>query len=612
MDDSSINRAQETSDRTLLEQLRGGNSAAYTELWRRHVSAALTLARRIAPTHAEDLVSDSFLAVYHQVTVAGGGPDASFRAYLFTVMRNTAMRWQRETERLLPVDVDNIDELCSQNDEDALELLARETTSAELLAAMSSLPERWQRVLWLTEVEEASRGQIAQELGIGANAVSQLHRRARSGLRMNWLDQQIPASLRDENVHVASLLPRLIVDGRANGISKKVNAHLRTCEQCANVNSELRSSYAHLRKVTLSLAGFAALAGTVPAMAPLATVGTAAGIASVGVIGAAIVASVGLMFASGAVPLGQGPHPGNGATPTGTSTGQNGAGDRENTDTSHGSGKKNSEPSGQNPTDVSTVLGRNNGDQSITSVAFLENDYVPPPRTPSHLPGSSPSSPSGGESAPKIQLTSQPAARSYLAPTISGTSTPGVEVLVEVTRPTVYEGQTNAPEVFAASTQASGAWQFRFQDLLFETPGVYNYRVWAHTEQADSAPLLSTFTLAAPEVRGLEFSAPYDPIPIGEASTSGVVFQVNGPALGTVCLDSAYTGQVAHIALDQNGQAIQRLRIPGAGSYYLVFRVCEGNYRSPGFEVFVDVEDPDGPIFGNYGPGSAMLEISNA
>lgn len=608
MDDSSINRAQDTNDRALLEQLREGNSAAYTELWRRHVAAALTLARRIAPAQAEDLVSDSFLAVYHQVTVAGGGPEASFRAYLFTVMRNTAMRWQRDTERLFPVEVDNIDELSSQNDEDALDLLTRETTSAELLAAMSALPERWQRVLWLTEVEEASRGQIAQELGIGANAVSQLHRRARSGLRMNWLDQQIPASLRDESVHVASLLPRLIVDGRANGISKKVNAHLRACEQCADVNSELRSSYAHLRKVTLSLAGFAALAGTVPAMAPLATAGTAAGIAAVSVIGAAIVASVGLVFASGAVPLGQVPHSPE-ATPTGTSSGQDGTGDRETGSTSHDSGERDSEPSAQKPSNSSTVLGRNNGDQSITSVAFIENNYVPPIRTPRHIPGGNPATPGG--SAPTIQLSSQAVARNYLAPTISGTSSPGADVLVEVIRPTLYEGQINTPEVFAASTQASGAWQFRFQDLLFETPGVYSYRVWASTEQAESAPLLSTFTLASPEVSGLEFSAPYDPIPIDEASTSGVVFQVNGPAFGTVCLDSAYTGQVAHIALDQQGQAIQRLRIPGAGSYFLVFRVCEGDYRSPGFEVFVDVEDPDGPIFGNYGPGSALLEVSN-
>lgn len=609
MDDSSIDRAPDTSDRALLEQLRGGDPTAYTELWRRHVAAALTLARRIAPAHAEDLVSDSFLAVYHQVTVAGGGPASSFRAYLFTVMRNTAMRWQRESERLRPVEVENLEELSAQSDEDALGLLTREHTSAELLAAMKSLPERWQRVLWLTEVEDASRGQIARELGIGANAVSQLQRRARSGLRMNWLNQQIPASLRDEQAHVANLLPRLIVDGRANGISKKVNAHLRACEQCADINSELRSSYAQLRKVTLSLAGFAALAGTVPAMAPLATVGTAAGIASASVLGAAVVASIGLVFASGAVQLGQ-HSPGSGSTPPGTSTSQEGAVDRENGNTSQGSGENKPDQDPHAPIETSTVLGRNNADHSITSVTFVENNYVPPARTPRYLPGQGPAQ--GSASAPNIQLTSAPAASSYLAPTISGTSTPGAEVLVEVTRPVIYEGQTTTPEVFAANVRSDGSWQFRFQDLLFETPGVYHYRVWAHTDQADSAPLPSTFTLASPEVSGLEFSAPYDPLPIAEASTTGVVFRVAGPASSTVCLDSAYTGQVAHIALDQHGQAIQRLRIPEAGSYFLVFRVCEGEYRSPGFEVFVDVEDPNGPIFGNYGPGSALLEVSNA
>lgn len=68
----------ESSDAELLSLLRAGETEAYTELWRRHIQAALRVARRLAPGQADDLASESFLAVYHQVTVAGNGPEGSF------------------------------------------------------------------------------------------------------------------------------------------------------------------------------------------------------------------------------------------------------------------------------------------------------------------------------------------------------------------------------------------------------------------------------------------------------------------------------------------------------------------------------------------------------
>jgi len=86
----------EPSDGQLLDRLREGDATAYEELWLRHVGAARRAATRIAPTDQEDLVSEAFLAIYRQVRVDGKGPQTSFRAYLFTVMRNIAARWYRE------------------------------------------------------------------------------------------------------------------------------------------------------------------------------------------------------------------------------------------------------------------------------------------------------------------------------------------------------------------------------------------------------------------------------------------------------------------------------------------------------------------------------------
>ena len=39
----------------MLRRLRGGESDAYTELWRRHIQPALKLAGRLAPGRADDL-----------------------------------------------------------------------------------------------------------------------------------------------------------------------------------------------------------------------------------------------------------------------------------------------------------------------------------------------------------------------------------------------------------------------------------------------------------------------------------------------------------------------------------------------------------------------------
>ena len=49
--------------------------------------------------------------------------------------------------------------------------------------AFASLPERWQAVLWHTEIEGARPADVAPLLGLTANSVAALAYRAREGLR---------------------------------------------------------------------------------------------------------------------------------------------------------------------------------------------------------------------------------------------------------------------------------------------------------------------------------------------------------------------------------------------------------------------------------------------
>ncbi|MGO1563128.1 MAG: RNA polymerase sigma factor, partial [Actinomycetaceae bacterium] len=274
------------SDADLLARLRDGDLGAYEVLWERHVGAAMRLARRLAADDAEDLVSEAFAAVLRQVTTTDAGPRSSFRAYLFTVMRNTAMRWSKAAQRsVADPEVDDVD------DADPSVLFEEDSDAAEILRALRALPERWQRVLWLTEVERVARPEIARQLGIRPNAVSSLHRRARNGLREEWLTQQVPADLRDAPGHVARDLPAYVA-GSPDVDADRIRSHVGECSRCADALAVLNVRSSRRAEITLGTLGFGALAVAASQSGATVAVGTGAGsVASAGVGSASVGAS---------------------------------------------------------------------------------------------------------------------------------------------------------------------------------------------------------------------------------------------------------------------------------------------------------------------------------
>ena len=78
------------ADGDLVLRTRSGDSDAFAELWRRHYRAGVTVARNMTSSlDADDLVQEAYTRIYQSI-VHGGGPTGSFRAYLFTSIRNTA------------------------------------------------------------------------------------------------------------------------------------------------------------------------------------------------------------------------------------------------------------------------------------------------------------------------------------------------------------------------------------------------------------------------------------------------------------------------------------------------------------------------------------------
>src|SRR5690348_7685948 len=128
------------SDAELIAAVRGGDQAAYGQLFERHRDAAMRLARQIAgSSDADDLVSEAFIKVLNVIS-AGGGPDLAFRAYLLTAVRRLHVDKIRRTSKVTPTDeLESFDPGVPFADPAVAEF-----ENAAASKAFASLPERWQ------------------------------------------------------------------------------------------------------------------------------------------------------------------------------------------------------------------------------------------------------------------------------------------------------------------------------------------------------------------------------------------------------------------------------------------------------------------------------------
>lgn len=239
------------SDAELIAEVRSGDSEAYGLLYRRHAPSAQALARQLTGSLAEadDLVAEAFTKLLIMLR-CGGGPDAAFRAYLLTVLRNTLYdRARRDRKVELSDDMTRHDPGVPWEDTAVAGLESRLAARA-----FTRLPERWRTVLWRTEVEQDSPTELAPLLGLTPNGVSALAYRAREGLRQAYLQEHLTDEVNDP--HRATDSHRPTVDRLGawarGGLSvqqrARVNAHLATCTHCRALAAELEDLSSGLRR----------------------------------------------------------------------------------------------------------------------------------------------------------------------------------------------------------------------------------------------------------------------------------------------------------------------------------------------------------------------------
>lgn len=256
---------QQLTDTQLLDQTRAGDMSAFDELYRRHVADARRVARIVTDDgeEAEGVVAEAFGRVLAKLR-QGGGPEGVLTPYLRTVIRRLAVDRHRKSSREdHPADPAMLNELPTADDE-----IAPVTDRQLIRAAFESLPERWQRVLWHSEIEGRPPAALTPALGSSPNAVAALAYRAGEGLRQAFLAAHLTASAPPS---CRPYLPKLAAYIRQTLPQEEdvaVAIHLDTCAHCRERRDELLLLVSDLRGVLVP-----ALLGTLKAGGSLAAAG---------------------------------------------------------------------------------------------------------------------------------------------------------------------------------------------------------------------------------------------------------------------------------------------------------------------------------------------------
>ncbi len=185
--------AHEAGERALLAALRGGDDRAYERLVSDHGGRMLAVARRMLRNEEEarDALQEAFLLAFRGLPRFEGSSRLS--TWLHRIVVNAALMKLRSRrahpeesiEPLLPAFLEDGHASASYRDwpESADRLLERSEVRGLVRASIDRLPATYRTVLLLRDIEELDTSEVAEQLGISANAVKIRLHRARQALR---------------------------------------------------------------------------------------------------------------------------------------------------------------------------------------------------------------------------------------------------------------------------------------------------------------------------------------------------------------------------------------------------------------------------------------------
>lgn len=169
-----MENGRENEDARLVARFRAGDMQAVETLFWRYADSVLAYAMRLLGnrTDAEEVLSDVFLRAFEGCM--GYRAEGTFKAWLFRIARNCCIDRLRQP-RLLRLE----DGSESARGDDTAEVELR----IAVQRALKRLPEEYQTVLLLCDVEEFTAKEVAEMLGRSVPSVKGVLYRARAALR---------------------------------------------------------------------------------------------------------------------------------------------------------------------------------------------------------------------------------------------------------------------------------------------------------------------------------------------------------------------------------------------------------------------------------------------
>jgi DNA-directed RNA polymerase specialized sigma24 family protein len=231
----------------------------------------------------------------------GAGPGHAVRAYLLTSVRRVAANGTSSAKREQLADDSAVfatqaARASDVSDAGTVDLGAdvramHEAEQSLAMRAFRSLPERWQAVLWHTEVEDESPSEVAMLFGLDANGTRVLASRAREGLKQAYLQAHVSTSLAtdQECARYADQLGTYARRKLRTRAERGLRKHLEECAKCRLAASQIEEVAAGIPAVVpvavigwFGAAGYAKAAGLVAGGAGAGAAGAAGAAAAAG------------------------------------------------------------------------------------------------------------------------------------------------------------------------------------------------------------------------------------------------------------------------------------------------------------------------------------------
>jgi len=147
-----------------------------SEIWQKYsLNLASFIRSKVESDIVDDLLQNVFVKVHKQLDSLND--ESRLESWLYQITRNVIIDHYRSRQQTVELSVDQL------QDTDSVEPSVQEEFSKWMLPMIDRLPDKYRKVITLSDIERRTQQEVADELGLSLSAVKSRVRRAREMLK---------------------------------------------------------------------------------------------------------------------------------------------------------------------------------------------------------------------------------------------------------------------------------------------------------------------------------------------------------------------------------------------------------------------------------------------